>query len=79
MIALQFQDRVSQILSHVRDNMEALHQHVQRDRRNPEQLGQIDAQAWLAGMELTYATDEQRQIHHGSNARAAKEQEITFF
>ncbi|HLA29422.1 MAG TPA: methyl-accepting chemotaxis protein [Pseudomonas sp.] len=79
LIALQFQDRVSQILSHVRDNMEALHQHVQRDRRNPEQLGQIDAQAWLAGMELTYATDEQRQIHHGSNARAAKEQEITFF
>jgi methyl-accepting chemotaxis protein len=79
LIALQFQDRVSQILSHVRDNMEALHQHLQHGRRDPEQLGQIDAQAWLAGMELTYATDEQRQIHHGSNASSAKEQEITFF
>lgn len=79
LIALQFQDRVSQILSHVRDNMEALHQHLQHGRGNPEQVAQIDARAWLAGMELTYATDEQRKIHHGSNASAATEQEITFF
>nr|WP_150782619.1 methyl-accepting chemotaxis protein [Pseudomonas fluorescens] len=79
LIGLQFQDRVSQILSHVRDNMEALHQHLQHGRRNPDELVQIDAQAWLASMELTYATDEQRQIHHGHSSSSAKEQEITFF
>jgi methyl-accepting chemotaxis protein len=79
LIGLQFQDRVSQILSHVRDNMQALHQHLQNGQRNPDQLEQIDARAWLASMELTYATDEQRQIHHGHSSSAAKEQEITFF
>ncbi|TWC28179.1 methyl-accepting chemotaxis protein [Pseudomonas sp. SJZ079] len=79
LVALQFQDRVSQILSHVRNNMDALHNHLKQRRQNPEQMPQIDAQAWLAEMELTYATDEQRQIHQGSGASAAKEQEITFF
>ncbi|MNF75891.1 hypothetical protein D3C84_579830 [compost metagenome] len=59
--------------------MEALHQHLQNGQRNPDQLTQIDAQAWLASMELTYATDEQRQIHHGHSSSSAKEQEITFF
>jgi methyl-accepting chemotaxis protein len=79
LVALQFQDRVSQILSHVRGNMDALHQRLQQCRHNPEQLLRIDAQAWLAEMELTYATEEQRQIHHGGTSSSAKEQEITFF
>jgi methyl-accepting chemotaxis protein len=79
LVALQFQDRVSQILAHVRDNMQALHCHIQECQDTPNQLAQIDAQAWLAKMELTYATDEQRQIHHGGDSSAAKEQEITFF
>lgn len=79
LVALQFQDRVSQILAHVRDNMSALHRHLQQCRHNQNQLAQIDAQAWLAEMELTYATDEQRQIHHGVTSSSAKEQEITFF
>jgi methyl-accepting chemotaxis protein len=78
LVALQFQDRVSQILVHVRNNMDALHSHLQQCQHNPDQL-QIDAQAWLAEMELTYATDEQRQIHHGGRSSSAKEQEITFF
>ncbi|MDP3979551.1 MAG: methyl-accepting chemotaxis protein [Pseudomonas sp.] len=79
LVALQFQDRVSQILAHVRNNMEALHGHLQQYRHNPEQLLRIDAQAWLAEMELTYATDEQRQIHHGGASGSAREAEITFF
>jgi methyl-accepting chemotaxis protein len=79
LVALQFQDRVSQILSHVRGNMDALHQRLQQCRHNPELLLRIDAQAWLAEMELTYATDEQRQIHHGGTSSSAKEAEITFF
>ena len=78
LVSLQFQDRVSQILSHVRNNMEALHQHLQDARQHPEKLDQIDVKAWLANMELTYATDEQRQNHHGS-AAASTAHEITFF
>lgn len=79
LVALQFQDRVSQILAHVRGNMEALHRHLQQCQQSPDQSAQIDAQAWLAEMELTYATYEQRQIHHGANSSSAREQEITFF
>ena len=79
LVALQFQDRVSQILTHVRNNMDALHRHLQQCRNEPDQLARIDAQAWLAEMELTYATDEQRQIHHGRKSSSAREQEITFF
>jgi methyl-accepting chemotaxis protein len=79
LVALQFQDRVSQILAHVRGNMEALHQHLLQCRDSPEQWAQIDAQAWLAEMELTYATEEQRQIHHGASVNSARDQEITFF
>ena len=81
LIALQFQDRVSQILAHVRNNMETLHLHLQESRHNPELRERINAQAWLADMELTYATAEQRQIHNGRNSSASQtqEQEITFF
>jgi methyl-accepting chemotaxis protein len=81
LMALQFQDRVSQILVHARNNMQALHLHLQACQHNPDMRTQIDAQAWLAEMELTYATDEQRQIHHAGRARmaATQEQEITFF
>lgn len=79
MVALQFQDRVSQILAHVRKNMEALHSHLQDCLEQPEMLQQIDADAWLADMALTYATTEQRQIHHGQALDNSREQAITFF
>lgn len=79
LVALQFQDRVSQILAHVRGNMDALYLHLQECRHSPELRERINAQAWLAEMELTYATDEQRQNHHGANSSSARGQEITFF
>jgi len=79
LVSLQFQDRVSQILSHVRDNIEDLHVHLQQASQSPDQAASIDARQWLARMETTYATDEQRRNHHGdSNAQQAS-QEITFF
>ncbi|MCR6554384.1 chemotaxis protein, partial [Aeromonas sp. CPF2-S1] len=44
---------------------------------------QIDANRWLAEMELSYATDEQRNIHHGRTTRSVNAQpssaDITFF
>ncbi len=73
LVALQFQDRTSQILAHVRGNLENLYRHL------AEKDTGIDARAWLAEMELTYATEEQRNIHHGADAGGAAAQEITFF
>ncbi|WED75878.1 methyl-accepting chemotaxis protein [Aeromonas allosaccharophila] len=84
-VSLQFQDRVSQILSHVRQNMESLSSHLIASEQNSNSSGpiQIDANRWLAEMELSYATDEQRNIHHGRTARSTKAQpssaDITFF
>ena len=79
LVSLQFQDRVSQILSHVRDNIEDLHVHMQQAQQSPDQAVSIDAREWLARMETTYATDEQRRNHHGDSGVQQASQEITFF
>lgn len=83
LVSLQFQDRVSQILSHVRKNMDSLYQHLlqnREDRANSTEYSRtINAQEWLAEMELTYATQEQRQNHGGVKSAAPVKQEITFF
>jgi methyl-accepting chemotaxis protein len=84
-VSLQFQDRVSQILSHVRQNIEGLSSHLVASEQNSHGAGpiQIDANRWLAEMELSYATDEQRNIHHGRTTPSVKAQassaDITFF
>nr|WP_313740610.1 methyl-accepting chemotaxis protein [Pseudomonas sp.] len=79
LVNLQFQDRVSQILSHVRDNMHALHEHLVQANQAPDQPLGIDARQWLARMETTYATEEQRRLHHGEAAVQPNSQDITFF
>ncbi len=79
LVNLQFQDRVSQILSHVRDNIHALHEHLQQASQSPDAPVAIDARQWLARMESTYATDEQRRTHHGEAAAQQNSQDITFF
>ncbi|WP_273822976.1 methyl-accepting chemotaxis protein [Pseudomonas asplenii] len=79
LVNLQFQDRVSQILSHVRDNISALHDHLQQVSQAPERAEAIDVRQWLASMESTYATDEQRRTHHGAVATQQTSQDITFF
>ena len=83
LISLQFQDRVSQILSHVRGNLNGLHEHLvryQQERATQDQPRPIDSKAWLDEMELTYATEEQRRNHRGvAAAKATDKTEITFF
>ncbi|MDX1678797.1 methyl-accepting chemotaxis protein [Arsukibacterium sp.] len=79
LVALQFQDRVSQIVSHVRDNIDALHQQLQQAEQQPELRQPLDADSWLKQMESTYATDEQRHNHDGKSSAANQEHEITFF
>lgn len=81
-ISLQFQDRVSQILNQVRNNMEHLSNHLNDPEQQVRTSGpiMIDADSWLADMELTYATDEQRDIHHGRSTKpTASSADITFF
>jgi len=82
LVYLQFQDRVSQILAHVRDNLDGLHAHLRQysAERNSGGSPAIDANAWLNEMALGYTTAEQRNNHRGDKAGATPDAtEITFF
>ena len=83
LVSLQFQDRVSQILVHVRNNMDNLHRHILERKQicenSPGDFQPINAKEWLSEMELTYATNEQRQNHKGTKSAPDEKQEITFF
>ncbi|MFA5626678.1 MAG: methyl-accepting chemotaxis protein [Thiohalomonadaceae bacterium] len=82
LVHLQFQDRISQILSHVRANLDGLHSHIKQQLAERERGGTtvIDAQSWIEGMALGYATVEQKLVHHGETANnKADSDEITFF
>ena len=75
-VQLQFQDRVSQILSHVRDNIARLPSWLDEQ----QQGAGLDARSLLAELESTYAMAEERTLHK-STAKPAPQQaeDITFF
>lgn len=82
LVHLQFQDRISQILSHVRASLERLEEHVAEHtsarRRGIESA--IDAGRWIDEMALGYATTEQKHAHRGDTVgTGAGDDEITFF
>ena len=86
LVYLQFQDRVSQILAHVRDNLNGLHTHLKQYAAERSGGGSpaIDANAWLNEMALGYTTAEQRVNHRNDKTGAAlpatpNATEITFF
>ena len=79
MVALQFQDRVSQILNLVRINLEKLEHHLDsvEHGKNPAPL---DVDAWLAELAGNYTMQEQHLVHEGDTAKQThQEEEITFF
>jgi len=84
LVQLQFQDRVSQIMSHVKDNIERLPavmaEHCGACERDG-QLHALDAQGVLRELEATYAMTDEHAVHHGSArpAAAPAAEEITFF
>jgi methyl-accepting chemotaxis protein len=86
LVQLQFQDRVSQIMSHVRANIERLPEAMAAPAAEAGQaLKPLDASPLLAELEATYAMAEERAVHQGGGGQAARpaqkpaEQEITFF
>ena len=84
LVQLQFQDRVSQILSHVRQNIARLPDYLDEQAQAAGGAdGTLDARGLLAELESTYAMAEERTLHRGNNgnSRPAPQQadEITFF
>lgn len=74
LVQLQFQDRVSQILSHVATSMGGLREMVENGSR-----GVIDAQAWVREMARGFSTHEEFQNLHGTQGVVQKSEQIIFF
>jgi methyl-accepting chemotaxis protein len=85
LVQLQFQDRVSQVMSHVRENMESLPALLRENRAQYESSGVLEApdpDRLLHELQKTYAMAEEHAVHSGARlaAPAASEaDEITFF
>jgi len=85
LVQLQFQDRVSQIMSHVRANIERLPGFLEQNSMQYQQGGALqplDPAPLLAEIEKTYAMKEEHAGHHddAKGAKAATDNAvITFF
>jgi methyl-accepting chemotaxis protein len=87
LVQLQFQDRISQVLSHVCQNIEALAEPLAQQREAHERDGQllpVDVAATLASLESSYAMADERTLHSEGGGKAAvaaatPSEEITFF
>lgn len=83
LVGLQFQDRTSQVLGHVRDDIKKLGRKLD-DASEQVAAGQtpeaLDPDAWLSELTSTYTMAEQHALHDGANPpAAATTNEITFF
>ena len=82
LVQLQFQDRVSQIMSHVRTSIESLPTVLQDHQQHYAQSGELlalDPRGLLDEMQKTYVMADQHLVHAGDKAAAKDATEITFF
>ena len=82
LVQLQFQDRVSQMMNHVKDNIEHLPDFLQQHRRQYAQAGALqplDPLLLLGELKKTYVMADQHVIHGGGKAAQNNDTEITFF
>ncbi|WP_421930573.1 methyl-accepting chemotaxis protein [Marinobacter nanhaiticus] len=73
LVELQFQDRISQMLSHVRDSIDGVAAGMTDGR------GSLDVATALRDMEATYAMAEERSTHDSKQPSQAAAGDITFF
>ncbi len=88
LVQLQFQDRVSQRMTHVRHNIERLPDLLSASRRSFDTSGAlapVDAEGLLGELEGSYAMADERATHAGGSPKAAPQaavaelEEVTFF
>jgi len=82
LVQLQFQDRVSQILCHVRDNIGSLPGYLEKSREAFDSNGRLEpvaAKQLLQEIESTYAMAEEHGNHGGKTQTAPNTSEISFF
>lgn len=82
LVQLQFQDRTSQILCHVRDSVASFPGKLRECEMRFKESGRLQAlnvSAVLADLERTYATSEEQANHGRGNGAQQQDDEITFF
>jgi methyl-accepting chemotaxis protein len=82
LVQLQFQDRVSQVMSHVRDNVNALPAVLEEHRQryvDERVLAPLSAAVLLSALEKTYAMKDEHSVHRGSAVVVKPDDEVTFF
>lgn len=82
LVQLQFQDRVSQIMNHVKDNVAQLPaylQQLQQQHAHSGELQPLESQALLTELKKTYVMADQHMIHAGGKVQVKSDDEITFF
>ncbi len=88
LVALQFQDRVSQVLDHVKQDLGKLKDKIDQGKEKQGQGGDlppIEAARWLDELSQTYTMPEQHAVHGGGKAPKTKAAgnnnsgDITFF
>lgn len=75
-VALQFQDRVSQVLMNVRGNLEKLRERVDGQGHLPSSF---DVGQWLDELLRSYSMIQQREVHEGKPADAVSDGDIELF
>lgn len=79
-VQLQFQDRTSQILGHVMDDMSKLGNTAQQLIGQPAQQQRLllpSVSTWLEQLKTTYTTEEQKSLHTGQSTKV--DNNVTFF
>jgi methyl-accepting chemotaxis protein len=82
LVQLQFQDRVSQIMNHVKDNIAQLPKFLQQHEEQFMAHGvleQLDSNSLLTELKQSYVMADQHVVHAGNKVAAASKTEITFF
>lgn len=83
LVALQFQDRVNQILSHVVDDVDKLAAAVTEHKAamaTQQAVPHLNVKQWLDDVQKSYTSLEQVAVHKGENAQEQPaDSSITFF
>lgn len=84
LVAMQFLDRVTQILQHIASDQQRMHEHllaVQEAQAKGLPLPTVDVHAWLDTLQKSYTTLEQSAVHTGqtATARASSDGDVDFF
>jgi methyl-accepting chemotaxis protein len=82
LVQLQFQDRVSQIMNHVKDNINRLPGFLQQNQQEyalAATLKALDPESLLTELKETYVMTDQHLVHEGGKVEQKNSSDISFF